>query len=355
MPSSNPALDILARQAAGKPSALLALARVLLAQGQREQAHTLCEQAVHAGPADPEVTTLAAEIFSHNVPQWHFGIVRDEIRNAAYEAALQRAIRPGMRVLEIGTGSGLLAMMAARAGAAEVLTCEMNPAVAAAARTIIAANGYADRVRVIGKLSSDLDPQADLGGPVDLLVSEIVSNDMVGEGALPAHEQAVRRLLKPGAVIIPARGAVRVALAFDAELENKRMRRVAGFDLSAFNRLAEPRYRLAIGEPRLSLLSDTADLFHFDFQSGGPFPESRASVTVQASGGKVNGIAQWIRLDMDDHGQYENQPVAGGTSCWATWFHPLPQALELVAGQPVTLSGSHDRQTLRLWATAPTV
>ena len=44
----------------------------------------------------------------------------------AYDAALRRAIRPGCRVLEIGTGSGLLAMMAARAGAAQVVTCERN-------------------------------------------------------------------------------------------------------------------------------------------------------------------------------------------------------------------------------------
>jgi type II protein arginine methyltransferase len=114
-----------------------------------------------------------------------------------------------MRVLEIGTGSGVLAMMAARAGAAEVLTREINPIVAETARANIARNGYADRVRVIDKHSDKLDVQHDLGERMDLPVSEIVGNDLLCENILPAQERAVRDLLKPGAPVIPARGVSR--------------------------------------------------------------------------------------------------------------------------------------------------
>ena len=55
-------------------------------------------------------------------PAWHFPMVADGPRNAAYDQALRRAA-PGRRVLDIGSGSGLLAMMAARAGAVSVDTC----------------------------------------------------------------------------------------------------------------------------------------------------------------------------------------------------------------------------------------
>ena len=94
-------------------------------------------------------------------------MVRDEARNAAYDAALRRAVTPGMRVLEIGTGSGLLAMMAARAGARHVYTCEVVPQIAQAAREIVARNGYAERITVLDKHSNAIAPD-EIGGPADL-------------------------------------------------------------------------------------------------------------------------------------------------------------------------------------------
>lgn len=346
---SNAALDAMIARAAQKPTALLALARTLLAKGDGAKARELAAQATTAAADDPEVRALAAEIMSYSVPNWHFSIVRDKIRNDAYEAALKRAITPQTRVLEIGTGSGLLAMMAARAGAREVFTCEMNPAVAKAAADNIAHNGFADRVHVIAKHSGDVDADKDLGGKVDLLVSEIVSNNIVGESALPAHEQALRRLVKPGGQIIPVHGSVHVALGEDRHWNYMRMDDVSGFQLAKFNALAPPVYQFPPADDRLSLKSDGAELFAFDFSTGGPYPEARATVTVTAAGGVVNGIAQWISLDMDETGHYLNKPGKGVTSCWATLFYPFDRPVRFEAGQRVTITGTHDRQKVRIW------
>ena len=96
--------------------------------------------------------------------------------------------------------------------------------------------------------------------------------------------------------------------------------------------------------------SEPADLFTFDFQSGGPFPEDRASATLVAQGGRVNGIAQWIRLQMDADTVYEDHPCPRSYSAWAVLFYPLTRAIEPEAGAEVTVSGAHDRQTLRVWA-----
>ncbi|WP_439815134.1 50S ribosomal protein L11 methyltransferase [Zavarzinia sp. CC-PAN008] len=340
-------LDALVAQLADRPVALLNLARTLLAKGRNEKAHELALKARQAGADDPEVLARAAEILSNRVPQWHFAIVRDAVRNDAYEQALVRAITPTSRVLDIGSGTGLLAMMAARAGAARVFTCEMNGAVAAAARSVIAHNGLSERITVLSRHSDDIDAERDMGGPVDILVSEIVSNNMLGEATLPVHEKAVRRLLRPGGHVIPARGRVRVALArYD---RSRRMTSAAGFDLSPFNVLQAPLKTVSVDSADLALCSDAADLFDFDFASGGPFPEARAQVPVTASANDANGIAQWLALDMDGTGVYENRPGPGTASCWAAVFHHFPPGLTVAAGTRIAIAGSHDRNSVTLW------
>jgi type II protein arginine methyltransferase len=219
-----------------------------------------------------------------------------------------------------------------------------------AAREIIARNGFADRIRVLTKHSTLLDVDRDLGGPADLLVSEILANDLLGEGTVPALEHAHRHLIKPGAPIIPARGRVRVALADDDDWEQSRMGSVAGFDLSQFNQVLAPSREIFIGASRLTLRSEPGDLFDFDFQSGGPFPATRNAVTLTATGRHINGIAQWIALDMDASSIYENRPEPGADSSWWSVFHPFAHQIQAEPGQQIVVHARHDRGSLRVWA-----
>jgi type III protein arginine methyltransferase len=312
-------------------------------------ARQLWEKALALAPDDAAIQRLAADVYSHGVPSWHFSIVRDERRNAAYDAALRRAVKPGYRVLEIGAGTGLLAMMAARAGAAEVVTCEMNPAVAERAKIITAQNGYGDRVRVVPRHSDTLEVGIDMTAPADVLVQEIVADNLIGEEVLLVMEKTAQQLLRRGAAVIPSLGKVRVALAQDKGAGDTRMGTVDGFDLSAFNRLAKPTYSLPVGTDRLSLCSEPADLFAFDFRSGGPFPAASANVVLTAHGGPVNGIAQWIALEMDENDRYENRPCPGSESAWAVRFTPLSRSRGWAPGTTVAVHGAHDRVSLRIW------
>ncbi len=142
-------------------------------------------------------------------------------------------------------------------------------------------------------------------------------------------EHAARVLLTPGAKIIPARAIVRVALGYESLFHRKRMDEIEGFDLSLFNRFAPSSYTIERGAARLSLSSEPADLFDFDFQSGGPFPAAAAKVALTSMGGRANGVAQWIALKMDERGWYENAPLVGSTSAWAVVFRPFPAARDL--------------------------
>jgi type II protein arginine methyltransferase len=334
----------------GQPLAQLSLARGVLALGHAERARELAEQAVASAPANAQVLVFAAEVLSHDIPEWHFNLVRDEARNAAYDGALRRAVRPDTKVLEIGSGSGILAMMAARAGAREVITCEASAAVAAVARANIARNGFADRIRVVNKHSSDLDVSVDLGGPADLLVSEIVSNTVIGEDVLPVMEDSSRRLLRPGAAIIPARAVARVALARSEAVARNHIGIVEGFDLGAMNRLAPPRWELGVGDASLSLCSQAHDLFVFDFEPANPHPADSSSLTLTTERDGANCVVQWLRLGMDATGVYENRPTPGASSCWAVLAYPFHPFVSLEVGREVLVHSAHDRAELRLWA-----
>lgn len=341
------AFDRMAQAAWDDALGLAALAEVALWSGNEERAYPLARRALALAPDDPEVRSRARHPFTAAVPRWHFRMLRDQRRNRAFDDALHRAVGPATRVLDIGSGSGLLAMMAARAGAASVVSCEMNPAVADVAQEIVALNGLDAKVKVIGSKSTALDPE-EMGGQADLIVAEIVSNDLLGESVLPVMEDAVRRLLKPGGTAIPAAGAVMVALARWSGMD-RTLSEVSGFDVSPFNAVAGVPYRLEVDDPRLSISSEAAPLFEFQFASGGPWRGGRATVALYAAA-PANGVVQWIRLRMDAEGVYENRPGPDADSCWAALFTPFDPPREAKPGDTVQVHGSYEPTRLRIRA-----
>jgi protein arginine N-methyltransferase 7 len=342
-------VDAIVEQVSGSPLAMANVARnLLLPKGQAESAMALCDKALAMAPDDGEIRAIRAEVFSKGVGHWYFSTLRDEARHAIYDRVLRRTLAAGGRVLEIGAGTGLFAMMAARAGADEVITCERRPAVAHAARAVIARNGLAETVSVVGKASTELEIGVDLTGQADVLVWDNLANDMMGAGALPALEDAVRRLVKPGGQVIPARCAIMAALAEDGELDRRVLGDVEGFDLSPFNAVAQPVYTHRTSSELLAIRSSAAMLFDFDFRTGGSFPAGRASATVVGSGGRANGVVQWLRFGVDDGEEYRPEP---GAEAWAFGleFRAASAPFEAAQGAPFTVKASHDREHLRIW------
>lgn len=96
-------------------------------------------------------------------------------------ALLDRRLRPGHRVLDLGAGSGILAIAAAKLGAGRATGVEVDPEVEPIARANIERNGVTDRVRWV---TGDAEILAPLLGPVDLVVSNILRS--VNATLLPA-------------------------------------------------------------------------------------------------------------------------------------------------------------------------
>lgn len=340
--------DDLATAARDNPHRLAALSLAAEECGRMDLMYRLAREARALAPLDPEVLALTQRAFSCEVQKWHEPMVRDTERNECYRAAIERLVRPGDRVLDIGTGSGLLAMIAARTGAAHVWTCEAVPAVADMARDVIAFNGLADRITVIGKRSTNLDPVNDLGGPVDTLISEVIASDIIGENVLPTVEDAARRLLKPGGQMLPLSGDVVIALADVPRLDPVRLE-ACGFDLSLLGQLAARPRLIETTEQDTTLRSAPVDLYRFDFTRGGHWGDLRTLRHLVADGGRVNGVLLWMRLAIDEVETYETYSPVARPSSWALLFYPLDTPRTFAAGERVTIEAVRRTASIQLW------
>lgn len=335
------------RELAADTQALLKLGRALIDHGDAGKAFALIEQAMRDQPDDRILREVAALAFTHGVPRYHAGMLADQPRNDAYASAITRAA-PGRRLFDIGSGSGLLAMIGARSGASAVLACEANASLAAMAEQIIAANGLSEQVRLIPSHSTKITTD-DLGGPVDLIVTETFGHDLLGEHALPSLCDALQRLASPGCQVIPASGSIRVALASLDKTLPPPPGRVHGFDLSLVGRHIPSFQKVEIGDPALHLRSEPLDLFSFEFSNPATMAASSAAVRAIAVGGRIDGVALWLRLELDDEVSYENRPGPGAQSHWRALFWPFPAAIDTDPGQPIDIRGWHDQREMRVW------
>lgn len=343
------ALETLVAQAGDDARALAGLAAAAQEHGLGMRAAEIAKTARNIAPDDPQVRALTGRPLGAGVPRWHHNILRDLARNASYRAALEQVVRPGDRVLDIGAGSGLLSMIAARAGAAQVTACEVNTAVADAAVRTVAHNGFADRITIVPRYSTDVDVDRDLGGRVDVIVQEIIAHDMLCEGVLPALADAVPRFLKPGGRVVPERAQLRVALAHWPHAKARELDDVEGFDLAPFGTLARYPLEAASNDPTIALRSEAVDLFSWNLASGGPYGPGRTDTMLTVRDGEANGVIQWIHIDLIDGVTYENAPAPGPNSSWACLFYPFACG-PVAAGTTMRVHGAHSMIAMRIWA-----
>ena len=334
------------------PRRLLELAAVVAQKQGMMAAYHLCREAIAESKGDPEIEIRAQRLASALVAPYHVRMMNDPVRTAAWDRALTRAVRPGSHVLEIGTGGGLLAMMAARAGAGRVTTCERDPVLAALAREIVALNGYADRVVVIAKRSEDLVVGADLERPAELLFGDIFGTDLLNFEPLAAIADARRRLLLPEAGAVPSAATISLALAHWRGYRGiAQIDRVDGFDFTPFQRVLPSDITLGIDDPELALRSAAAIAFRFDFGELIAAPEAeRARIPLEASSdGVVNGIVQWINLQLDGDTALETRPGEGTPYFMGCRFYPLRAPLDLRKGDTLNVGAAHDGRRPIVW------
>lgn len=171
----------------------------------------------------------------------HFGIheemLQDDVRTVSYMNAIQRNphLFKDKVVLDVGCGTGILSMFAARAGARLVIGVDMS-AIAEQAKVIVKLNKLDNVVKIIrGKIEEIELPAEVADGKVDIIISEWMGYFLLYESMLDSVLFARDKFLKKDGLLFPDKASMYICGIEDADYRQRRLNfwdNVYGFDMS---------------------------------------------------------------------------------------------------------------------------
>lgn len=202
-------------------------------------------------------------------------MLQDHVRTGTYQRAFvqNKVDFEGKIVMDVGTGTGMLAFFAVQAGAKIVYAVEASDS-AVIAEALAEANGMSDKVKIVrGKVE-----EIELPEKVDVIISEPIGTMLVHERMLESYIAARERFLKPGGLMMPTLGSIVLAPFSDAALYKDQTSKAAfwddkdfyGIDLTVAKDSAVVEYmsQPVVGyfEPR-QLVSNQRTVHTIDFQT----------------------------------------------------------------------------------------
>ncbi|MEO8637823.1 MAG: 50S ribosomal protein L11 methyltransferase [Candidatus Taylorbacteria bacterium] len=136
----------------------------------------------------------------------------DEEKTSAFDKSIRRQIKSNFEVLDIGTGSGILSLLAARAGANHVTALEFDPYIAEIAKNNIKQNHFENVVKVCVGDARTYDYERK--SPFDMVLMEMLSTGMVDEYQVQASNNLhSRKLISPSTILLPNKQMTYVTLS----------------------------------------------------------------------------------------------------------------------------------------------
>ncbi len=239
-------------------------------------------------------------------------------------------MRPGDVVLDLGSGTGILGLLACRAGAGTVYSVDEGGMIGLA-RQISHANRLEDRVVFVKGLST----RVDLPEKVDVIVADQIGHFGFNAGLLEYFGDARARFLKPRGKMVPSR----VDLVLTAVESSRRWNQVefwngrpVGFDFSPARAIAANTGYPTELRPE-ELLSEPQRLTSFDLaQSTSAAFQAEVGVRV-ARDGVLHGIGGWFVAQLSPSVTMTNSPLAAGRINRRQIYFPVDRPVEVKKGE----------------------
>ena len=229
----------------------------------------------------------------------------DKLRMDAYSAAIQRTVRLGDTVVDLGCGPGVFALLACKAGARRVYAIDMN-GVVDFGRHLAAANGFSDRILFLRGDSRSIH----LPERANVIVADV-------RGVLPLYSHAIdtlqdarARFLADGGQMLPSRDTLQAAIVENAERYCQiadSWNSIPGLDLSSGRPLVLNTIYRQHFKPG-QLLSACEPWHLLDYASGPSLPAQavlRLAATRSALG---HGLGIWFETHLTDDIGYSTGP-----------------------------------------------
>ncbi len=269
----------------------------------------------------------------------HEVMLRDRVRTLAYKRAIERTVKKTDVVLDLGCGTGIFALFAARAGCRKVIAVDRSPLIAVA-RGIARANGLLEKIDFIRSDIFNFHPRQ----KADVLLHEHFGVALWDEGADDIVRHARRYCLKPSARLIPFRAelfAVPVDYPPMMERSFDFWRQPYGFDFSPMRPLLLKQEAARGFRPQAVGLTDgrhflarPKEVHRWDLRRDGPIPQ-RLSVNFEADrNGRFTGVCLYFRVRLDDRNSFSTGP-AKTVAHWGQLFLPEPNPRTVKRGETI--------------------
>lgn len=261
----------------------------------------------------------------------HAILLRDQVRMEAYQRAIETTVKKDDIVVDIGCGLGVLAMMAAKAGAFKVYAVEADRPTYLLARKLIKQNRLDGKIALINGLSATIRPKE----KVDVLVSEVFGNLGVNENIIPALIDARERWLKPSGKMIPREFTIHaVPITSDPDpVSVASLRQVTSLNMWPGGTAVMPIRSEAI--PRERWLASSTSIATVDLLTETAVA-LESSVTFKVTKpGLLTGFAGWFETRLCAGVSFSTAPDGPATH-WKQAFMPLLEPEKVAKGDTVT-------------------
>lgn len=256
----------------------------------------------------------------------------DSLRFAAYSDAIQRAVRPGDIVVDLGCGPGIFALLACRAGAKRVYAIEAGEVIHFA-RQLAEANGFADRIEFFHDDSRKLQ----LAERANVIVSDVRGALPLFGDALPSIDDARERFLIEGGVQIPRRDTIYAAILetpdYYKRLASPWKDAGRGLELTAaLPMILNSVYK--VRSKRSQLMTDAQRWCELDYTTR---LNLRASAKLRfrtTRSGTAHGITAWFEAQLFEDIGFSTVPGTMGT-IYGQGFLPWLEPVALETGQEI--------------------